>query len=224
MKKLMFISVLTLCIVGAAQAALFNFNSLADEGGSGAISTYMTGVYGSPVTVSDATSDNDNWSGNTTIAIRTASSVGGDFEILFANTPIISLLGAGGTGSTVGYVYDATSGNDFSLKAYDSTYGDVENPNASAQVDIGYAVDYGTHWEWIWWPFWGETVDDGDNSVVNIPDLVFSRPVSLLVISDEGIKDVGIDNLQVTPVPVPAALLLGLLGMGAAGLKLRRFA
>jgi hypothetical protein len=31
-------------------------------------------------------------------------------------------------------------------------------------------------------------------------------------------------NLQAVPVPVPAAVLLGLLGLGAAGLKLRKFA
>jgi len=37
--------------------------------------------------------------------------------------------------------------------------------------------------------------------------------------------EVAIDNLQVTPtVPVPAGVLLGLFGTGAAGLKLRRFA
>lgn len=36
----------------------------------------------------------------------------------------------------------------------------------------------------------------------------------------------GIDNVSIlaTPVPVPAAVLLGILGMGVAGLKLRKFA
>jgi hypothetical protein len=33
----------------------------------------------------------------------------------------------------------------------------------------------------------------------------------------------GQDMLYVTPVPVPAAVLLGMLGLGAAGVKLRRF-
>jgi len=34
----------------------------------------------------------------------------------------------------------------------------------------------------------------------------------------------GSDNFHISVVPVPAALILGLLGMGAAGLRLRRFA
>ena len=34
----------------------------------------------------------------------------------------------------------------------------------------------------------------------------------------------GIDNVQIGVVPVPAAFVLGLLGMGAAGWRLRRFA
>jgi len=34
----------------------------------------------------------------------------------------------------------------------------------------------------------------------------------------------GSDNFHISVVPIPAALILGLLGMGAAGLKLRRFA
>jgi hypothetical protein len=37
-------------------------------------------------------------------------------------------------------------------------------------------------------------------------------------------KVTGSDNFHISVVPVPAALILGLLGMGAAGLRLRRFA
>jgi hypothetical protein len=219
MKKLVFISVLAICLVTVAQGSVtFNFNSLSDGGNSAAISTYMTGAYGSTVTVSDATADNDAWSGNTTIAIRTAASVGVDFEILFVNTPITSLLGQGGTGSTVGYVYDATESDDFSIKGYDSTYGDVENPSASALVN-SWSVDYGTFWFW----------DLGDDTLVRLPDLSFSRPVSLLVISDSGERDVGIDDLQVEPyvtgsavIPAPGAILLGSIGVSIVGWLRRR--
>jgi hypothetical protein len=93
-------------------------------------------------------------------------------------------------------------------------------------VDI-YAVDYGTG---SWWFFGWHYYDLGDNSVVNIPDLLFSRPVSLLVISDGGTKDVGIDNLQVEPyvasggavIPAPGAILLGSIGVGLVGWLRRR--
>ena len=35
---------------------------------------------------------------------------------------------------------------------------------------------------------------------------------------------IGLDNVSVVPVPVPGALLLGILGLGAAGIKLRKYA
>ncbi len=41
---------------------------------------------------------------------------------------------------------------------------------------------------------------------------------------DEDYQDLVVEVSGVAPVPVPAAVLLGLLGLGAAGLKLRRFA
>jgi hypothetical protein len=39
-----------------------------------------------------------------------------------------------------------------------------------------------------------------------------------------GLSDFAVAKLDVTPVPIPGALLLGLIGIGATGLKLRRFA
>jgi len=41
-------------------------------------------------------------------------------------------------------------------------------------------------------------------------------PVNRIIISDSGRKDVGIDDLEVMPVPEPASALLLLLGAGAA--------
>jgi hypothetical protein len=45
---------------------------------------------------------------------------------------------------------------------------------------------------------------------------------ALLTISDGGRRDVGIDNLEINPAPVPGTVLLGIIGMFIAGLKLRK--
>jgi hypothetical protein len=50
------------------------------------------------------------------------------------------------------------------------------------------------------------------------------HPVTTLTFSGSATSSVGIDNLQVEAVPLPGAILLGMLGLGAAGVKLRRFA
>jgi hypothetical protein len=52
----------------------------------------------------------------------------------------------------------------------------------------------------------------------------FASPVTELYFHAGGSGWVGIDNLVVAPVPIPAAVLLGMLGLGAAGWKLRKSA
>jgi hypothetical protein len=206
MNRLLWMTLLTACLAGNVQASLysFDFEGISSPGKASDISDYMTGVYGSTVTVTDARRNGGgSWTGNGTDFIWTGDGpdVGGDLEILF-NIPITSL-------SVQGFVFHETVDPDFSVKAYDNTYGgDVENPLPSALVS---SHEY-------------SGVDD--KTPINISGLTFSGPVSLLVFSDSGEHDVGIDNLQVNTaaVPVPAAALLGLLGLGAAGVKLRRFA
>ena len=213
MKKLITICAVAgmiLAISGTAQATLtFDFNSLANDANSNAISTYMSNIYtlagygNIAVTDAKARISSGDWPGNATTYIWTdVNSSERDFEILFVTTPITALLGLGGTGRTVGLVHDPTDGNDFTIFAYDSTYGNVENPNVSALV---------TSW----------SIDGlSKKAPVSIPDLLFTRPVSLLVISDSGEKDVAIDNLMVTPVPEPATIAL--LGMGSLTLLRRK--
>ena len=201
-----------LAISGTAQATLtFDFNSLANNADSNAISTYMSNIYtlagyGS-ITVTDAEAriSSADWPGNTTTFIWTAVKNDKDFEILFVTTPITALLGSGGTGSTVGFVKKETPDPDFHIFAYDSNYGDVESPIASALVTS--------------WSIGGLS----DKTQVSIPDLLFSRPVSLLVISDNTEHDVAIDNLMVTPVtPIPEPATIALLGMGSLTLLRRK--
>jgi hypothetical protein len=217
MRNLKLISILSICLVGAAQADLFTFDALSNGNRDTQVSTYMTGVSGSAVTASGVRAgDNTYWAAsgdwlgkaNGDVFVKTYGS--SDLEIVFATKPFLQTGGQG-------YVFSATSGADFTVKAYDSTYNSGtytwflwklpytgEDPNPSALV-------YSNSWN----ASAGTQIDFS---------AVFTRPVSLLVFSDSGSYDVGIDNLYVgTPsVPVPGAVLLGVLGLGAAGRKLRK--
>ena len=220
MNKLIVTSVLTICIVGAAQAdpsVTFDFEG-ATVGGAAPdyvasanqrVTDYMTGVYSSSVTATGAaawrnseTSPLDvDWPGKTDADkwLRTYGSQSvtpAAFQISFDVLPIVQA-------SADFHVFKATTGDDFTVKAYDSTYGDRYAPNASALVDEQ-SWDFGT----------------GSDSFA----MSFGSPVSLVVCSDGGWYDIAIDNLEVVPVPAPGAILLGILGLGAVGVKLRKFA
>lgn len=195
--------VLLIGMSGQAGAEVqFTFDSLNSSSSSSAINTYMTNLYGSQVIVTGGEIGQWSWSGNSTPYLWTASGANGDFEINFVGEPIAELYG-----TTMGYVFDATDGADFSLRAYGSNFGSAENPNSSALV-------YSQSW------------NASDGTVIDIPDILFSSPVSLLVFSDDGKHDVGIDNLGVEPdcprVPEPATILLlgsGLFAFGACRRK-----
>jgi len=63
----------------------------------------------------------------------------------------------------------------------------------------------------------------GNESRFGSTSYTFASPVEELYFHNGGAGWVGIDNLVVATVPIPAAVLLGMLGMTAAGLKLRKF-
>lgn len=222
--KLVGVAVMALLMLcaSAAQAVpvVFDFEGLTATGASNEVGIYMTGVYGSTVRTEDvdvwsnssAPSGVPDWNGNTTqwLTNKTSSGSSEDLEILFAN-PIWRLLG-----TTRGYVFLATTpGADLTIKAYDSSYsasgGSVEDPNTGALV------------------FQQSFNVASSGTEVDIPDIVFSRSVSLLVFSGYGPEfAVGIDNLAVDPAvatPEPGTLLLlasGLAGLGGAAWRRHR--
>ncbi len=218
LKRVVLPLVLAVCLVGSAQAGptLFDFEAVTiggtpNVGGTANqyVSNYMTGVYGSSVTATGAAAWRNaetapvdlDWAGKTDTDkwLRSYGAVGytqtpGKFQISFDAVPVAQA-------NADFYVFVATAGDDFTVKAYDSTYGDRYNPSAGALV-LEQSWDLGT----------------GPDSFA----LNFASPVSLLVFSDSGYYDVAIDNLEVTPVPAPGALLLGLFGVSLASAKLRK--
>jgi len=169
------------------------------------VTNYMTGEYGSSVTATGAGAwrnaesspldldwpgkiDTDQW-------LRTYGSQSvtpGYFQISFDDVPITGISGDF-------HVFIETEGSDFTVKAYDSSYGDRYSPNSGALV---------TEQSWNF----------GTGS--GVFDIDFSSSVSLLVFSDSGWYDIAIDNLKVTSIPEPATLLL--LSLGSLYLRKRK--
>jgi len=107
-----------------------------------------------------------------------------------------------GSGSFDAYVFEATAGTDFTISLYGSGYGDRYSPNPAALIASADA-DWGV-------------------GQLTVPTLPTPEPVSLVVFSNEGYHDIAIDNLQVTAIPAPGAVLLGSLGAGLVGYWRRR--
>lgn len=224
MKDLVFTTILVICMVSFAQAApTFDFeNAILGSGGSESIqinneraSEYMSSIYGVTTVTGGAVWSNDqygqDWIDNDGQWLRTFGSTHetpGYMQVSF-DDPI---LGASGSG----YVFAATPAADFVILAFDNNYGDRFNPNPNALVDA-FIIDYGTTW-------WGD--DRGDLMVVPF-DRTFDSPVSLLVFSDGGYFDIGVDDLTVEPfnavqTPAPGAIILGSIGVAIVGWLRRR--
>ncbi|MBW8015135.1 MAG: hypothetical protein FVQ82_03040 [Planctomycetes bacterium] len=187
-----------------AQAGMIymDFNRLEKGDNEAKIGRYMTNMMGSKVTIDDA-EVRDNWDGdwpywegkNGGDDYLRCNVESGDIEIIFKK-PIIRVKGDG-------YAFDTRNGYDYYVKGYDASYGNShENPKGSSFVQQ-----------------LGILTGDGHEAPF---DITFSRPVTLLVLSNSGKDWVGIDNLYVEAVPVPGAGLLGMIGIGVTGWLKRR--
>lgn len=110
-----------------------------------------------------------------------------------------------------------TIGASPTLAGFDSFGASIANDDDDPWTVQLYAIDGGgTHTSgWI-------ALGSNSQTFLTVPSVDFST-LSGLGFEVKG-ERFPADNFNVSVVPVPAALILGLLGMGAAGLKLRRFA
>jgi hypothetical protein len=211
-KKVLLIIFLAAWLGGTAQAGLvtFDFNSL--EAGTSAeeIGSYMTELYDSPVTVLDATTNNTagGYLDDSMHLIDVPDSYGNHrFTISFDEVPIRGLS------------FDWR-------RQQDEIHLDVEGVTTTGKnvslTDVFFDISPGSNGgsasgpgEWI---SFNNFLIDEEHSVyadVLVNKLIFHD-------SDKGFIE--IDNLLVSPVPLPASILLGAFAVGLAGWKLRRLA
>ena len=202
-----------LLLAGVATAdncVKFDFEDLYYGQGDSAISAYMTGEAGFDVETDGAKVGWDlGWYGNWGDYLY-SSERGGAFSICFEQG-ITSI-------DFDGYVFDAQDGasvTDFRMFAYDYD-GNL----------VGYeAYDTGGEWKKYWHWGWKWYFDEDDHEAVG-PDgaIEFCKDVYKVVFSDDGKHDIGVDNICVTPVPLPAAAWLGFVMLGglAAVRRIRR--
>jgi hypothetical protein len=225
MNKWIFTTIITVCMVGAAQAQLFDFDALSPGDNAAAISTYMTGLYPGTVTALNAVASITDSGGTPGIPlgddsfIKNAYSDGsansGQFEIIF-DVPIVSAQFEAGV-FAASQVWEDFSFNPFNASGDPvgmSDGGGAVIPGGTSAYIVG--GDGGT--EWIWLTNWAYDI------VATSPVLIFDEPVTRLLFHDDQVHDIGIDNLSVEAVPVPGAILLGMLGLSVVGVKLRKHA
>lgn len=192
-------AVVTICMVGVVQADLFTFDTLLgpDPYSPADVGDYMTGIYGSSITVSAEDADN-NLIGNT----GQLYDYEGDIWLKIDQPEKTDLL----EGLMITFVEPIIS------VSFD--WASQHNQFIAASDEWGAPFPFAT--------FFTNGFQEGVTE--GFVTYTFESPVTTLYFHDGGKGWIGIDNLAVTPVPVPAAVLLGILGLSVAGWKLRKFA
>ena len=201
MKKFMVclgILVLILVCGGMARATqvTFNFNppALPDNSNAAAIGTYMTGLYGSAVTVAGH---------NGPVSETGLFTLLGGIGDGYIESEYNRLRGGGEDSIVIKFVNPITS------VSFDwATYFDAFNADYSINGTTGFTNFFNDGLGGL-----GEIVFLNGG---HFATYTFSSPVLALAFHDDGYGEVGIDNLVVNSVPEPATMLL--LGSGLVGL------
>ena len=162
------------------------------------VSTYMSGLYGSPVAVLGSEVHSGDGFGSDKYLYASWLS-GGRIAVTFLCEPVECA-------SFQGHVFDATTGADFTVKAYDCVWDAITGKS----------------------PIYTQSWDCGDGATISCPTITFCKPAYCLVFSDEGVHDIGLDDLCVSrctcpTIPAPGAVLLAGLGTMMVGwLRSRR--
>jgi hypothetical protein len=191
------------------------------------VSDYLTAGYGCTISARGMSVNQGLWQGNDSQYISTHGFTGRAFDIYFGQTDYSLCQGnfLSNPGAPINsvsfdwYVFNPTTGADFTFRAYDAD-GNFVKEAVRELEDNSY------------WIFSDDLVDEfhwfthgGGGSIC----FEFDTPVYQIQFSDNGIHDVGIDNLilECAPavVPSPGALVLcsiGLLGIGTVRKRFMR--
>jgi hypothetical protein len=196
MHKLILTAVLAICIVGTTQAGMytFTFDSLANNSNPATVETYMEGIYMGGVS---------GYNGITLFTDTDSTIISSDS--LLGPDPWLQV----DTGTTIDQL--RITFDDVPIDYVSFEWMTHQNPLyfVASYTDGGSEV----------------FTLDGDEKGGN-QDGTFSydftgKTVKTLYFHNGG-DWIGIDNLSVNSVPLPAGVLLGVLGLGVVGLKLRK--